>query len=239
MSVLMPSKQLPLAINLKEEFDFKSFFFGVANQELESNLTLWLEGEGEPYLLVWSPLASGKTHLLHAISKNLSELNHSVCYIPMKEFINFSEEALEGLETFEYICIDDVHLLTNHPAWQEALFHLFNRVLSVGSRLLITADQPPSKLNFNLNDLKTRLRSGLIYKLKYLEDAEKKILFKHRAELRGFEIPDESVEYIFKRTSRNMYELMAFLDQLDKSSLAAQRKLTIPFIKTVIAQLEN
>ena len=87
--------------------------------------------------------------------------------------------------------------------------------------------------------MKTRLGSGLIYAIKDLDDEEKKRVFKQRAIYRGFELLDEGVDYIFKRVKRDMSALMQFLDHLDKSSLVAQRKLTIPFIKTILDQKQS
>ncbi len=235
----MPFQQLPLAVNLKDEFDFKSFFFASVNSELEAGIRLWMSGKNESFLYLWSPVAVGKTHLLQAISQALSEGGQRVCYIPMTDFINYPAEALEGLELFDFICIDDIHVVGESDAWQQAVFHFFNRLTLAGSRLIITADCPPSELKLSLADLKTRLGSGLIYAIKDLDDEEKKRVFKQRAIYRGFELLDDGVDYIFKRVKRDMSALMQFLDHLDKSSLVAQRKLTIPFIKTILDQKQS
>lgn len=234
MSVLKPPQQLPLAIQLRDDFDFKSFSFAQLNNELEKSLKHWMVGEGEPFIYIWSPETVGKTHLLQAITQDLSEKKRQVCYIPMRDFINYPVEALDGLEEFDFICVDDIQILAGEEKWQQAIFHFFNRLMSYNSRLIITGDRPPSELSISLADLKTRLASGLIYPLKDLNDDEKKSVFKHRAQLRGFVLPDEGTDYIFNRIPRNMSELISFLDRLDKSSLVAKRKLTIPFIKKVL-----
>ena len=234
MSALKPPQQLPLAIQLRDEFDFRSFCFAQLNNELETSLRYWMVGEGEPFIYIWSPETVGKTHLLQAIAQDLSEKKCQVCYIPMRDFIGYPVEALEGLEEFDFICVDDVQFLAGEKKWQQAIFHFFNRLMSLKSRLIITGDKPPSELVLTLADLKTRLSSGLIFPVKDLNDDEKKAVFKHRAQLRGFDLPDDCADYIFNRIPRNMSALIRFLDRLDKSSLVEKRKLTIPFIKKVL-----
>ena len=239
LSALTPPQQIPLAIQLKDEFDFRSFYFAELNNELEIFLKRWMTKEGEPFIYIWSSETVGKTHLLQAISQDLSEKKYQVCYIPMLEFVNYLVEALEGLEEFDFICVDDIQILKGNEKWQQAIFHLFNRLMSSGSRLVITGDKPPSELKLNLADLKTRLASGLMYPFKDLSDDEKKAVFKHRAQLRGFDLPEDGADYIFNRIPRNMSTLISFLDRLDKSSLVAKRKLTIPFIKNVLDTEKN
>jgi DnaA family protein len=55
-----------------------------------------------------------------------------------------------------------------------------------------------------------------------------------RAETRGMHLPDDVGRYILTHYSRHMGALFAALDELDKATLAAQRKLTIPFVKDVL-----
>ncbi|WP_440446699.1 HdaA/DnaA family protein, partial [Neptunomonas phycophila] len=46
-----------------------------------------------------------------------------------------------------------------------------------------------------------------------------------------FELTEEVAKYLVHHASRNMYDLCLMLERLDKASLMAQRKVTIPFIK--------
>ena len=55
-----------------------------------------------------------------------------------------------------------------------------------------------------------------------------------RAAYRGFDLPDEVGSYLFRRYPRDLEYLMHVLEALDVASLAAQRRLTVPFIKKVL-----
>jgi len=48
------------------------------------------------------------------------------------------------------------------------------------------------------------------------------------------ELNDEVLNYLLVRENRDMNNLYQLLDRLDKASLAARRKLTIPFIKKIL-----
>jgi DnaA family protein len=55
-----------------------------------------------------------------------------------------------------------------------------------------------------------------------------------RARQRGFELPDDVAHYLLRRAPRDPASLFALLDRLDYASLAAQRKLTIPFVRELL-----
>jgi DnaA family protein len=52
--------------------------------------------------------------------------------------------------------------------------------------------------------------------------------------MRGLDLPVETANYLLTRRKRDMASLYALLDRLDLESLNAQRRLTIPFVKTVL-----
>ena len=55
-----------------------------------------------------------------------------------------------------------------------------------------------------------------------------------RARSRGFDLPDEVASYLIKRVARDMHSLFSTLDKLDRASLVAKKKLTIPFVKDLL-----
>ena len=54
------------------------------------------------------------------------------------------------------------------------------------------------------------------------------------ARLRGFGMPEDVCRFLLKRLDREMRSLFMTLDQLDRASITAQRKLTIPFVKEIL-----
>jgi len=130
---------------------------------------------------------------------------------------------------------DNIEGIAGDDEWEAAVFHLYNRILETGrTRLFITGDRPPRQLNLSLPDLASRLDWGQIYKLQPLSDEEKLQALQLRAKLRGFELPEDVGRFLLKRLDREMRTLFMTLDQLDRASITAQRKLTIPFVKEIL-----
>ncbi len=115
--------------------------------------------------------------------------------------------------------------------WLDVLFP--PAAMAGKTRLLITGDRPPRQLNLGLPDLASRLDWGQIYKLQPLSDEDKLQALQLRARLRGFELPEDVGRFLLKRLDREMRTLFMTLDQLDRASITAQRKLTIPFRQRV------
>ncbi len=149
----------------------------------------------------------------------------------MNEIRNFDPAMLEGVEGVDLVCIDHIESVVGEPEWEEALFHLFNRVLQQQTALLLGAAQPPRGMAVQLPDLLTRLASCAVFQVKTLSDEGKVRLLCDRADEKGVELPVESAQYILNRSERSIGRLLEILDRLDQSSLSAGRKLTIPFIK--------
>ncbi|MGD8483959.1 MAG: DnaA regulatory inactivator Hda [Thioalkalispiraceae bacterium] len=222
------SFQLPLGITWRDHATFNNFYTG-KNAQLVSSLVL----ATEPLIYLWGEAGSGKSHLLQAVCHKASEQGGSQqpLYLPMQELVELPAAMLEGMEGMNPVCIDDVQCIAGNPQWETALFHLFNRLRDQGVRLIISASAAPAQLGIQLPDLVTRLAWGAVYQLQPLDDDGKRVALQQRATQRGLELPDEVVQYVLKRSARDMSSLFELLDKLDAASLAAQRKLTIPFVK--------
>jgi DnaA family protein len=143
-------------------------------------------------------------------------------------------EVLADIENLRLVSLDNLQAVAADSAWEEALFHLINRALGTGCRLLFSADSAPRQLGVQLPDLQSRLSGGVVYQLPELADADKSEILKFRSQRRGIELSEESARYILVRAARSLGELMELLEQLDQASLVAQRPLTIPFIKSTL-----
>ena len=67
-----------------------------------------------------------------------------------------------------------------------------------------------------------------------LDDNEKLLVLQYRARQRGIFLSDDVAKYLLNHLSREMKSLIISLDTLDKASIIAQRKITIPFIKETL-----
>lgn len=225
--------QLTLGVGLKDEATFSNFFLG-KNAQLVTALKNTVHGEGERVIYFCGTGGQGCTHLLQACCHAAHQAKQSAVYVPLRHHTEFTPEIFEGLESLNLVCIDDVHLIAGKPAWEEALLHLYNRIHEAGGRLIITANVVPKALGIALPDMMSRLTWAVVFQVQPLSDDEKLEAFIMRAERRGMTLNEDVGKFILTHCPRHMSTLFAALDVLDKMSLAAQRKLTIPFVKEIL-----
>jgi DnaA family protein len=222
--------QLPLAFQLPDNMTLDSFIPG-ENGEILHALKQLVQAPVERLLYISGPTQSGKTHLASAACLSASESGLSCAYLPFADMVKLPPEALEDLHLLNMIALDDVQLIAGKPEWEKALFTLFNQARDRHTRLLFTANCGPASLPLDLPDLKSRLSWGVSYKLITLTDEDKVQLLLQAAEQRGLILKQEAARYILSRYSRDISGLLNILDQLDHASMAAQRKLTLPFVR--------
>jgi DnaA family protein len=220
--------QLPLGIGLRDSATFANFYPG-ANREALLALS---QGE-EQFIYLWGGTGSGKTHLLQALCQQQAELGRTVAYLPLAE-PGMVPQMLEGMEAMDLLAIDDLQQVAGQAEWETALFHLYNRMRDGGARLVVTATASPAALPIGLPDLASRLSWGLTLQLNASDDKAKLAILQLRARNRGFELSEEVGNYLLKRCERDMESLIRLLEQLDSASLREQRRLTIPFVKTLL-----
>jgi DnaA family protein len=228
--------QLPLSVKLNDEATLSNFFIGPNGQAVMA-----VEALADPQispadfsLYLWGSAGSGRSHLLQAACHSMAEAGGLSMYLPLVDVVEHGPALLEGMEDVDLLCLDGLDALTGNALWEEALFHVYNRLREQGGRLLMTASASPRAMSFSLPDLVSRLGWGLVFQLQALDDQNKQEALKLRAERRGLQLPDEVARFMLSRGARGMGELFAVLETLDHASLQAQHRLTIPFVKRIM-----
>lgn len=227
--------QLSLALSLRDEATFANFLAAAGSPRAQAVEVL--QGQlyaGETLCYLWGAQGCGISHALQATCHHFSETGRSAQYLPLADLLDFDPESLLiGLEWQALVCLKDIHLVQGQMAWERAIFNLFNRMRDAGNLLVVAADRAPRELTLALPDLHSRLSSGIVYHFSPYTDREKGDILRFRASRLGLDMSDEVALFILNRSGRGLEGLMASLQQLDKASLRAQRKITIPFVKDV------
>ncbi|OGT43973.1 MAG: DnaA regulatory inactivator Hda [Gammaproteobacteria bacterium RIFCSPHIGHO2_12_FULL_40_19] len=234
----MQITQLPLGLKLRDDAIFDNFFVG-SNEQTVETLKAFISKQPEQFIYCYGELGVGRTHLLQACCHAASEKNETIFYLPLSSYAEFSPVIFEDMEHQRYVCIDDVDAIIGNRVWEEALFHFYNRARANKVSLLVSARHAPQQLPCVLPDLQSRLKWGLVLEIKTLTDEEKIDALKMRAALRGFSLSNDVGNYLIRHYPRHMHDLFAVLETLDQASLAAKRKLTIPFVRSVMRNPVN
>lgn len=228
-------RQLPLSLAFNPQHGFAQFHSG-ANAEAVEHLRRCARGEGEAYIFLRGDSGAGKTHLLHSCCAEAQQCDLNVSYLPLADLIDHGAGILEGQEGQELVCLDDVEVVAKHADWERGLFELFNRLREGGRRLIVSSRIAPTELPLELPDLKTRLSWGLTLWLRPLDDEDLLSSLALQARALGLELPAPVGRFLLHHCRRDPANLRHHLEQLDIATLAAKRKLTIPFLKTYLEE---
>ena len=229
------ARQLALPLGFKPELGFDQFWPG-PNGEVIAHLRRAALGQDESLIVIWGDSGTGKTHLLNASCASASRSGRSAAYLPLSLLKDHGPEALEGVEAFALLCLDDLQTIAGDRDFETALFNLFNRVRDNRGQLLASATLPSPQLDFVLPDLASRLAWGLTLRLQPLNDADTLEALVLKARTLGLELSPPVGRFLMHHARRDLPALTMLLEQLDRASLAAQRKLTVPFVKRHIGE---
>jgi DnaA family protein len=227
--------QLPLGVRLADRALFESFVAG-GNAAALAHLAAVAEGRQAGATWLAGPPGSGKSHLLQAVCARAGEVGHAA-YLPLAELRPLGPGALEGWSAARWLCLDDLDAVAGQPAWEQALFGLQREAEERGASLVYAAAALPRALGIALPDLASRWAAAVAFTLQPLDEAGQRAALRLRARLRGLELPAATARYLQNRYRRDMGTLYGLLDTLDAAALQAQRRLTVPFIRGVLARL--
>ncbi len=221
-------RQLPLGIGLKEWITFETFVPGPNGEAIAC-----LQQGNERYAYLWGERGTGKSHLLQAACRVRAG---TAAYLPLRELVALGPGVLEGLETLDLVCLDDLDQTAGDSTWEQALFVLYDRLRDAGGMLRVAGSAPPSELGFGLVALVSRLTWGPVYHLQVLGEVDRAQALGQRARARGLDLSEEVIRWLLRHYQRDNSSLFGLLDRLDEASLAAQRRLTLPFVRWVVEQ---
>jgi len=224
--------QLPLALRWPRRQRFEHFHAG-ANAAVLAAVEALAREPGAPWPYLHGPAGSGKSHLLMAACQAAGEAGRSVQYLPLARVADRAA-AIRGVAGGALLALDDLGAIAGEREAEHALFDLYNRARAEGAALLFAAEAAPAQLGLGLPDLRSRLGACTQFALKPLDDAERREVLKAQAGLRGIELDEGVRAWLFARHPRDLGALLDLLDRLDQASLAAQRRVTIPFLRELL-----
>jgi len=226
------SAQLPLALRWPAHQRLGSFRAGpnaVALDAVRGAAAL----RARDWLFLHGPQGSGRTHLLIAACAAASGAGRAAQYLSLAALRSSRADVVRGLGGSELLALDDLDALGGERDAEHALFDLYNRCRAEGAVLLFAAAAPPAQLGIGLPDLVSRLCACTQLALKPLDEVERRDLLRERARERGIELDAAALDWLFARGRRDLGSLFDALDRIDRASLAAQRRVTVPFLRAL------
>lgn len=226
-------EQLPLEFEFHAQQTFDSFYAGPNFGVIES-LARFADEEEEQLFYLWGEEGSGKSHLLNGFCHFADSMGVVARLLPISLLAELKPAVLEGFAGAGIVCVDDVQLLCGREDWELAFFDLFNQQRDQGLKMVVVGSIPPAMLDCLLPDLKTRLEWGVTLQLKPFDDEQRLEALIWQASANGIELTPDVGRFILSRLPRDPGSMNRLLTELDFSSMSAQRRITIPFLKETL-----
>ena len=225
-------EQLPLGVRLRAASTMASFHTG-QNAGVVAALEARAAATGLSPVWIFAAPGAGRTHLLQATCALAGARGRRVGYLPLADLVGMPEIAA-GFEQLEVVCLDDVDRVAGDAAWESALFTLYNELQERGGHLVMSASAAPRATGIRLPDLASRLAASIVFQVQPLAEADQGEALVGRARALGIDLPEDTLQYLQRRLPRDLATLCDALDTLDAAALSAQRRLTVPFVRSVL-----
>ena len=236
-----PVPQLPLALRHAADQRFDTFV-GAPPGAL-AQLRALARGESGDRVYLAGPAGTGKTHLALAACAEAGAAGHRTAYLPLRAAAGRLAEALDALDalagtaaagTPALVALDGLEAIAGDRGDEVALFAFHDRARGAGLRVLYAARLAPDRLPLVLPDLRSRLAQCARIVLAPLADEGRRAVLRERAGRRGLVLDAPALDWLLARTGRDLAGLADLLERLDRASLAAQRRITVPFLRQVL-----
>ena len=228
----MSVPQLPLALRYPPDQRLENFIAGPPGAIAQ--LQALADTDAADWLYLAGASGTGKTHLAIALCATAEQAGRRPGYLPLVSARGRLRDALEALEGNDVVALDGLEAIAGDRDDEVALFDFHNRARSAGLNVLYTAREVPDALALVLPDLRSRLSQNARIVLQPLDDAARAEVMRDRARRRGLVLEDAAIDWMLSHTDRSLTSLVALLDRLDRESLAAQRRVTVPFVRSLI-----
>jgi len=226
------SGQLPLVLRWPAQQRFETYVEG--DNAAAVALLRQASIDESSWVFVSGPTGSGKTHLLIAACAEASAHARNAQYVSLAKVPPDRAGAIRSFGGSDVLALDDVDTIAGDREAEHALFDLYNRCKVEKSTLLFAAAALPAHLAIALPDLVSRLSACAQATLKPLDDGARREALRQRAQARGLVLDDAVIDWLFAHTARDLGSLGALIERLDRASLAAKRRITVPFLRQLL-----
>ncbi|RNF86060.1 DnaA regulatory inactivator Hda [Montanilutibacter psychrotolerans] len=224
--------QLPLALRYPPDQRLDTYVAAPAGT-IEQLQALATTPEAD-WVYLAGPSGVGKTHLLLATCAAAEAAGRRAGYMPLAAAAGRLAEALIAFEGNDVLALDGLEAIAGDRDDEVALFEFHNRARAANVSVLYAAREHPATLGLWLPDLRSRLSQCGRITLDPLDDDGRRNVLSQRAQRRGLVLEEAALDWLLKRVDRDLGGLTALLDRLDRASLAAKRRVTVPFLRQTL-----
>lgn len=234
-------------LTLNPKYTFENLVIGNCNKVAYSACLSVAENPGDLFnpLFIYGDVGLGKTHLLHATAYQMLKKNPNskiiyttadtftselFSYIQRGKILDFRKKYRE----IDLLLIDDIQFLAGKDRTQIEFYHIFNVLHTLGKQIILSSDQPPSKLDGIERRLTSRFASGLITEI-VKPDIETKIgIISKKSKSMGINLSKDVVLFLAKTFENSVRELEGSLKKLKAYSEILGRQINLEMARNLL-----
>jgi DnaA family protein len=218
-------KQVPLDLGMRSQPGLDNFVVGANAAALAQLRSM---DRGSPPLYLWGPAGCGKSHLLRGLAAAVDERGGRTGGFDATGALPWDFDP-----AWDLVIVD--HCDNLDPSRQQGAFALFVEAGAHRAMWVAAGRLPPVDLGLR-DDLRTRLAWGHVYAVQPLPDALVRSTLQREAGQRGFELPDDLMDYLLIHLERDLGHLMKLLDRLDRFALISQRRMSLTLLRRMLTE---
>lgn len=232
-----------------ERYSFGSFVCGQSNRLAYAGAKAVASQPGGKYnpLFIYGDSGLGKTHLLHAIAREIldEDPTYPVAYVTAQQFAEDFVQALQTnrIEQFRrqqrnvgVWLVDDIQFIAGRDKTQEELFHTFNYLHSLGKQIVLIADRPPRDLQLMDERLRSRFEAGLVADIQLPDTETRCAILLSKAEQDGVDLPMDVAMYLAENVQGNIRILEGALIRLGAQASITAGTICMDTAKNLVEQ---
>jgi chromosomal replication initiator protein len=240
----------PAISSLNPKFTFDSFVVGSCNRFAHAAAQAVADRPSRSYnpLFIYGGVGMGKTHLMHAIGRELMQKFGAmrVIYTSSEKFMNemITCIRLERMQQFHHryreadvLLIDDIQIIGNKERTQEEFFHTFNDLHDHQKQIVLSSDSAPKEIPGLVDRLRSRFEWGLLADIQPPDLETKMAILDKKAEAENVRLPDDVRAFMASKTKSNVRELEGALVKLVAYSSLTGAPISLQMAQQVLRHL--
>src|ERR1039457_5899654 len=236
--------------SLNPKFTFDTFVVGACNQFAHAAARSVATNPSRSYnpLFLYGGVGMGKTHLMHAIGRELMDKHGSmrIIYTSSERFMNEMIACIrtERMQQFhqryreaDVLLVDDIQILGTKERTQEEFFHTFNELHDHQKQIVISSDSPPKGIPGLVERLRSRFEWGLIADIQAPDLDTKMAIVDKKAEAENIHLPADVRSFTASKTKSNGRELEGALVKLIAYSSLTGAPINLQMSQQVLKHL--
>ncbi|MGV3618985.1 MAG: chromosomal replication initiator protein DnaA [Fimbriimonas sp.] len=232
-----------------DRFAFESFVVGQSNRLAFAGAKAVASEPGTKYnpLFIYGQSGLGKTHLLHAIAREIQARNprFPLVYVSAQQFAEEFVTALQNnrIEQFRrqqrsvgVWLVDDIQFIAGKDKTQEEIFHTFNYLHSLGKQIVLTSDRPPRDLYLMDERLRSRFEAGLVADVQMPDTETRCAILLSKAVQERVSLSHEVAMCLAENVPGNIRQLEGALTKLVAHASVEDRPMDLDFAHQIVDQ---